>query len=350
MRVLIISNMAPSPQKPFSGIFVQNQVRALECSVPKGWTIAFHGMPRTFTNSLGSLLKYLKFGLSLVRRHFFTTRYDIIHVHYFMPTILFGLLYKYLRSPPAKLIVTFHGSDVNAGPVWLGRWLIKRVDHVVAVSAGLGHDLAESGLSRDRLSILSAGLAPCFGLENSDSEKAYDLIFVGSFYPVKGFDLLIALLGQLSGLRVCVIGSGPLESLLDHDVMERHKIELIKDIPQADLPAYYAKSRFLVNCSRSESFGLTMAEAMAMGVPVIATRTDGAREQIREGVNGFIASGLKDDDKIDSLERSITMALNLDADRYRDLANAARASAEPYQMNNVVKRLTKIYQDVAASS
>ncbi len=59
-------------------------------------------------------------------------------------------------------------------------------------------------------------------------------------------------------------------------------------IPQAELPAWYAQTDVLANPSFSESFGMSLVEGMATGLPVVATRAGGMQEIVQNGQTGFL--------------------------------------------------------------
>lgn len=138
-----------------------------------------------------------------------------------------------------------------------------------------------------------ARLAPPSGLPREDL-----LLGVGRLTDVKRFDVLIRafarLAGELPGWRVVIYGDGPerarLEQLVaDLDVSARVELPGTTD----DLAPVYDTASVLVHPARYEGFGLAVAEAIAHGVPVIASRHC-------PGVNGLVEEGatgrLVDDD------------------------------------------------------
>ena len=79
MKILIISNMYPSREKSFAGIFVKNQYEAIRDIMVNDEIDIFY-MRRRFTSKLGSALKYISAVFGFVK--FLFKRYDIIHLHY----------------------------------------------------------------------------------------------------------------------------------------------------------------------------------------------------------------------------------------------------------------------------
>lgn len=112
----------------------------------------------------------------------------------------------------------------------------------------------------------------------------------------KGIELLIEAIAQLAtenpSVALLIAGTGPrqesLEQLVRNCKLDAHVrfVEFVEDMREF----YHALDVFAL-CSTTESFGLTIAEAMACGVTVIATPTHGARRQIRHLHNGMLTEG-----------------------------------------------------------
>ena len=110
------------------------------------------------------------------------------------PTIWYALIYKLLRNWRAKIVVTFHGSDVHLHrqPGWLYRFAAKFVDHHVFVSEGLRDDYFKS-VDNDQQSILSAGILDIYQQPGERVEKQFDLLIVGALTQIKGLGSFIGL-------------------------------------------------------------------------------------------------------------------------------------------------------------
>lgn len=88
-----------------------------------------------------------------------------------------------------------------------------------------------------------------------------------------------------------IIGDGPLKNeliALTEELGIRNAVVFKGLIPNLELPEHINKMDIFVNCSKQESFGVALVEAMACGVPVIATDTEGFREVVADGVTGFV--------------------------------------------------------------
>ena len=174
--------------------------------------------------------------------------------------------------------------------------------------------------------------------EASLPSGAFTALFVGSGFARKGLATAIEAMAALADRegRLVVVGKGdsrPYEALAARSgVTER-----IKWLgPRSDLERWYAAADIVVLPSRYEPFGNVHLEALASGLPVVASARAGGAEVIADGVNGAV---------VDPLDpRAVTEAL----ERFRqrgagELTAAARASAEPYTYAAQVDGFAKIY-------
>lgn len=148
-------------------------------------------------------------------------------------------------------------------------------------------------------------LVTCYGLEREQNthfvpngyreelfrpdlahSESYDILFVGRFQHSKGLDILLQALQRLSceRLNLCIVGGFDERErrLITTWSGDRVRLSFAGSVSRKDIPGYYASSKLVVVPSRYESFGLPVLEALACGVPVIATNVGG----IPEIVNG----------------------------------------------------------------
>src|ERR1700712_3060405 len=92
IKVLVLTNMSPSKQKDYAGIFVTKQVNYINKHFGSEVSVDYYTMQRTFTKGLRTIIKYIAFFAGFFSKLF--KRYDIVHIHYLVPTIFLGWLYK----------------------------------------------------------------------------------------------------------------------------------------------------------------------------------------------------------------------------------------------------------------
>lgn len=149
----------------------------------------------------------------------------------------------------------------------LGRW-------------GRGVDL-ETYHPRNRLDsvarMLGARLAP-----NGELVVGY----VGRIAPEKQLERLVALRGS-SGIRIVVVGSGPSEPAVRR-ALAGMPVTWLGPLSGSELAAAYASFDVFVHTGTEETFGQTVQEAQASGIPVVAPRAGGPVDLVHHGVDGFL--------------------------------------------------------------
>ncbi len=277
--------------------------------------------------------------------------YQIIHVHYFYPTIWLALTYRWLRNPKVKIVVTCHGSDIylyQPESAWY-KFAAKAVDYWIFTSEKLKERFFNQHVTN---TVLPAGIHPVFGESQlkSRAEKKYDLLYVGSLDHNKGMDRLLvlipALLSAMPELKIAVVGQGSFRPMLAAAAEQYPGLQLFDPKSPAELQIFYQDSRCFLSLSRNESFGLVMTEAMACYTPVIATATDGSQAQINHGVTGYILSQQNETELQRQLLYSIQLLLTMPAADYQQLQLAGRQNAEQYLVSQVAGQLQRLYQSL----
>ena len=343
-RLLILTNMGPQPAAPFQGVFVRNQVEALAALNP-----AYFQMEWQCERMPWRLLRYPIFWLQFVWRYVLSRqRFDVLHVHFFYPTIYLALLYKVLRNRRVKIVVTCHGSDIYKyqPPGRLYRWCASKVDQWIFASKALAQHFS---LPAPKARVLPAGINELFRQAEplSWQQKSIDVLYVGSLDQNKGMDRLLALLPVLRDKKVVLAGAGPWLEKLQRCAQQFPNVLVVGPKDSAALKQLYQQSRCLISLSRHEAFGLVMAEAMACYTPVIATDTDGAKEQLTHGVNGLLVSQQGDETEVIArLTGALQQFFALSEQQYQLLQQQGRAGAEQYLLAAVVTELQHLYQSV----
>ena len=342
MKILIISNMYPSEQKPYAGVFVKNQYEALLRNIGKNDSVHIFAMQRTFTSSIGSVLKYFKAFVEFTPHYF--RRYNIIHLHFFYPLILLGYLYKRIH-PSSKVVVTFHGSDItshiNGGlNQKIFKFFSKFIDIPISVGADLANEITDK-LGLNVQEIISAGVNQEV-FKPLSLEKKYDFIFVGSFINRKGLDLLLKAIEMIDNkkIRYCIVGSGELEKDVIN-VQKNNPITLLKNQSQQQLCELYNQSKYFILPSRNEPFGLVATESMFCATPAIVSNVGGLKSQVIDNENGFIIPELTSE----AVASAILKAYNISNDNYSLMIENALSSNKEHSMHSIISKLIKIYKN-----
>ncbi|WP_181901486.1 glycosyltransferase family 4 protein [Thalassotalea euphylliae] len=332
---------------------MHNQFKELRDSHHEAFATEYFYLDQEEKAGLAKLFRYPLFFVRFLWRYIFAIKtQNIIHVHFYFPTIILAAAYKWFRNPKVKILVTYHGSDIYKymPPNAIYRLLSKCVDEHIFVS----ENLKQQFFTPIEGYVLSAGVSSCYYEQQTDvKHKSVDIMFVGRLDENKGSERLISLIKSTPKLRFLVVGQGEyFDELAGHQF---NNVTLIANASPEQLKHYYHQSKFLLNLSMNESFGLVITEAMACGVPTIATETDGGKLQIKSGVNGFLlpnneqwlATNLANfiEEKLTLLNDGIDDKTDFYID-YQTLSSNARASAEPYKLANVVEELVRLYRSI----
>ncbi len=346
MKILLVSNAYPSAEKPYSGIFVKNQYERLLSLKDPDDEIDIAYLKRRFTSFIGSVAKYSRFFLQFIPYLFST--YEVVHLHFFYPLISLMVIYK-IFHPSTQLVVTFHGGDVptshsNQFMRHYYRWLAQYIDHTIAVSESLKAPI-ENILNRKVDTYLCAGVDEQTFYPQPDTPKQYDFLFTGSFYKIKGVDLLLKAIKLIDQpqIRYCFVGSGEYASAIER-LQEKYNISLFKNLTQKELREKYTAAKFLILPSRQESFGLVVTEAFFCGTPAIVSPTGVLPKQVQHKKNGFVLR--KNTPQI--LSQVMQKALSLSSFEYKKLAQSALQSNKDYKLTNVCTTLLQTYQKLSS--
>jgi glycosyltransferase involved in cell wall biosynthesis len=166
----------------------------------------------------------------------------------------------------------------------------------------------------------------------------------------KRLDLVIEAVARIPDLHLLVIGGG--ELLDDYQAQAQRagagdRVHFAGAQPHDRLPALMHAGDFLVLATEPpESFGLVLVEAMAAGLPVIATDIPGVRAIVHDGHNGFLVPRAD----VGALARSFARMAALGPSGRAELAAAGRADAEQiYAWPRVVEKLEAVYAEALSN-
>lgn len=230
---------------------------------------------------------------------------DILHVHYAIPHAVSALLAKEILGGGPKLVVTLHGTDitvVGADPAFLPvvRWALEKADAVTAVSHALAQQTREViGTERDIVVIPNfVDLDRCDPTLQAAYRKRLSpdgapvLVHASNFRPVKRVLDVVEVFRRVRAQIPChlaMIGDGPERPAAERAVREAGLaawVDFLGNVSPVE-GALGAGDVFLLP-SQEESFGLAALEAMACGVPVVASRVGGVPEVVVHGRGGFL--------------------------------------------------------------
>jgi glycosyltransferase involved in cell wall biosynthesis len=235
-------------------------------------------------------------------------RPDVLHVH---QPFIFGAELAALRAARlgVPVVATFHNELVGEGvksALFRGytatatRVKLARADRIVVVSddharavAPLARELARRPEAFHEVpnGVDAEVFSPDGAAPHDDPPTAVFAAALDGAHRFKRLDLLLRALADVPELRLRVVGGGELEPEFRAQAGElgvAARVEFTGPRPHAELPGLLRASDFLVLCSDGvESFGLVQVEALACGVPVVASALPGVRTVVEPGVDGL---------------------------------------------------------------
>ncbi|MCH2173649.1 glycosyltransferase family 4 protein [Myxococcota bacterium] len=210
-------------------------------------------------------------------------------------------------------------------------------------------DLVERGISGDRIRLIPYGArptAPSSGVLKSRPSHHARICFVGRLEPYKQVDILLRaaalLVGRIPDLEVFVIGRGSERERLERIAQEIGIGDITRFtgyVSDEERDALLRETRVCVFPSVREGWGLTVIEANACGVPVVATHAPGLRDSVVDGETGFLVA----DGNIEGFAERIAQLLTDDALATR-MSTAAQDWAKRFDWKHAADALDESLQ------
>ncbi|HEX6278991.1 MAG TPA: glycosyltransferase family 4 protein [Pyrinomonadaceae bacterium] len=184
----------------------------------------------------------------------------------------------------------------------VNRLLLRRVAGVIAPSAAIQASLNRDGIfSREKITPIRYGIDPGrFATALRPAHNPFTIGSVGHLSPIKGYDTLISSALILKdahpdlGFRLLIVGEDKAKDGCNRreleELTEANRLRYVVEFAgwNDDVRAALSGMDIFVSAARSEAFGLAIVEAMMAGLPVIATRSEGASEILEDGVTGLL--------------------------------------------------------------
>ncbi len=276
-----------------------------------------------------------------------------MHVHYASSV---GLLVA--RLLPVRVSHTIHGSaEFLDATLFRLREKVRYADFIVAISR-FGRSqvmLFSDPADWDRVEVCPLGIDPDQFppvLRRRPPGEPFQLLAIGQLAAAKGLPVLLKAVARLArrGRRVILslIGDGPLRATLEAQaaslgIPSQVRFEGFRN--NADLPLYFAQTDAVVMPSFAEGVPVVLMEAMASGLPCIASRITGIPELIEDGVSGLLTVPADEEDIATAIERLMD-----DGELCRRLGEAARTTVlERYNLYTNTARLAGIFASRAGA-
>lgn len=399
LKVLILSHMYPNNINPNYGTFIHNQVKRLASTgcdtrvispVPYAPKLLWFNhkwrnfgeipqfdiidevpvyYPRYITPpgqwfhgiSGYSIYKCIKNKVDSIFEEFTP---NIIHTHTATPDGYAGLLLK--RRYKIPFICSLRGSDINYYPfrdkltMALTKTVLSKADQIVSVSHALRKTAEAIEKPLRPIRVLHNGCDFMnFSFKEDDRLKTRKdigvlnnekvIIFVGALMKDKGvYELINAfrkIISKYPAVHLILLGSGPEDKIIKRVILENRsdkKIHLIGRRPHDEVVKWLKSSDLFVLPTYNEGLPNALLEAMACGLPVIASNVGGIPEVVTDGENGILI----DAKNIDALYQAIDYMLPND-NISKSMGNKGKELIEnKFTWENNAKNMTDIYESL----
>jgi polysaccharide biosynthesis protein PelF len=231
---------------------------------------------------------------------------------------------------------------------WISRWTYREADRVTSLSEFIRRHQIEMGVDPAKTIIVPNGIdIPRFSQVPRREHAGFRVGLVGRVAPVKDIKLLIQAAAELApvipGLQVAIIGpvEDPVYEAECRDLVASLGLgSIVKFEGHKDAAACYADLDLMVICSLKEVQPLTVLEAMAAGVPMVATRSGGIPEMLSGIGQVFPPRDLS------QLVRAIRR-MHDESDLREKMIEAGRERVKRYEIGRTLASFDRIYESVA---
>ena len=362
--ILVVTHLFPTDSREIRGPWVAEQVDALrplsEISVlccaqtaTNRFEVRPSGVPVTFRSTrtilgrgrVALVVSSVRYDRALAAYLRSNPSVSLVHAHFGIPDAI--IAHRHTAKAGLPLVVTLHGDDafkVLHRPDVIGAAMRRAVvgaRAVICVSSAMA-DAVRSALPAIEPLVIPNGYDD--GLFRRSSEpRDLGLLFVGMFTPVKNLDLLLrAYAGVRDQVRLplTLAGDGPLRSALESLTVElgiSGSIHFVGAQRRDEVAALMKRAVALLLPSRSEGWPLVIAESLACGTPVVASRVGGIPEIVGSDEGGILVAP--------GDEGALAAGLVAIVGRPRDPQRVASSShAQPWGVQ--AHRIAAVYTDV----
>ena len=306
-------------------------------------------------------------GMWQVLRYAQKNAFDVLHSHGYKGDVAFGLIPKKLRKLP--LVSTLHGwtsvngLSKNAIYEWLQKKSLKRVDAVVLVNKamlsnpklkdlkGINFQVVNNGIPLDnppaQQTQVTQQTRPTRNLDKTIlnfCQPGHTIVSIGRLSREKGFDILLKSCSRLRqrglDVKTVIIGEGYLRGELE-GLIKTYELQ-----GSVLLPGYCENASRYIPCfnvyaisSHTEGLPMTLLEAMAAGVPVVASSVGGIPSVLDNGRNGYLVPA----GDTDALTETLFEVLTNKSEAKAKAQLAAKRVRKHYSSQTMAQKYLSIY-------
>lgn len=259
--------------------------------------------------------------------------FELVHTHGYFADICGLTMARLVGLPTISTCHGFISTDFKLKMYnLLDTYALRSCKTIIAVSDGIKSELVRSGLQDSRIEVIPNAVAPHFGGEERSAcrkgkrdslgigSNEHVVGYIGRLSEEKGLICLVEAIAELRDdlvpVKLLIVGDGPERLALEKRVKERKLEKWVFFVGfQTDIENWFPVLDVFALPSLTEGTPMALLEAMAAGVPVVATAVGGVPKVVTDGINGsLVPSG-----EVGQLREKIQLLLESDSlqDRFR---------------------------------
>ena len=283
--------------------------------------------------------------------------FDIIHSHSLINSYKYLYLKEIFHTP---IITTFHGFEPKSSKPLADkkiRFVLEKTDAFIVNTRFAQTQLTDLGCHKGKIHIIPQGTNTAdFPYKSRKISKKHPIIIlsVGRLSIEKGFHIAIKAIAKavkhFPDIKYHIIGSGPEEAdltALIHRLDLQETVKIYGSVSTDELLNHYSNAHMFIlpsidfqDGSHTETQGVVLQEAQSSGIPVIASKTGGIPEVIKDGKTGLLF-----DEKNDTQLAELIESLITNSDLYQSLSLQARKDVENnYSIDAIGAQLLHVYK------
>lgn len=305
-------------------------------------------------NFVGEAVKFTKFCQE--------NNADVIIAHNGAPIIRFIGAFAKKQIKNIKFLLYWHSNASiwfnykskikNTVEKKIEKFAFQRCDNAVAISESVKNSFIDVlKLNENKIKVVYNGInLDKFSFREKQYSELFNITYVGRVFYQKGVHVLINAISYLPEnckIKLNVIGKYETDygNQLKEIISQKHlenKVSLCG--PQTNVDEWLASANLFVHPAViNEGFGITLAEAMACGIPCIAFDEGAMREIINNGKNGYIVENQTPEDMAKAIEKVYNLWQS-NRDEYKEMCAYAHNSAQKFSIENTVAQLESLYK------
>ena len=363
MKICIVSTWIPSKKLPYSGSWVFDFAESL---VKYGFNVSIIGPlgesdePVEHTDFMSIYRVNSKLPIFSMLTLVNKIKPDVIHVH--APNIFSCNVIPIAKLKDIPIVATVHLGEVEPiGNIlsFFRRYALARFKRIIAVSNYTKSLAINAGAENSKISVIYNSCDEKYfryGKNKVTARKKLNLpadtkiiLFVGDLIKRKGVHFLLESLQTLKSSQhnflAIILGEGKELQNLEAMVKEynmRNYVRFNGNVTRAVLADFYTAADVFVLPSFSEGHSVALLEAMASGLPLVASDIEGNRVSIEDGVNGF----LFETGNVKKLVEKLSIILTDVKLQQMMSSNSAKKYLEKFSSRTQIEEHVKIYNSV----